>query len=216
MSRREDVVNDLWDRWHDLSDDAILLYLWSFTNPRCGMAGIYRCPRRVILEGRLGDGDRLDGALSELEAAGLVLYRDGVLLCLPRVGGLGTKTEQIAKSISKDLRNVDCPQLVARFAERYAEHEFGGLLRELPPDKGGLDLRNLKRTSTEPQDSAETSGSPNLTPNLTGTSVVGVGAGVGDEAQRRSKEQGEGEQLPTDEELARAMATIRSRPGGDS
>ena len=171
MSRREDVVNDLWDRWDHLSDDAILLYLWSFTNPKCGMAGIYRCPRRLLLEGRLAEGERLDKALAELESAHLVLYRDGVLLCLPRVDGLGSKTEQIAKSISKDLRNVESPDLLAVFAETYAEHEFGELLRRLPPDKGRLDLRSLKRTSPEPHESAQTSQPPNLTRG----SVVGVG-----------------------------------------
>ena len=79
MSRNENVDNSIW---HDpdfdaLSNAAQHFYLWSFTNPRCGMAGIYLCPRRQLLEGRLSDKN-LDAVLAELaDAQGLPVGSDG-------------------------------------------------------------------------------------------------------------------------------------------
>jgi len=67
MSRSEDVPNDFWDEHDGLSTDALLVLIWSTTNTRCGMAGVYRCPRSRIAEGRVPDDGSLQAALDELE-----------------------------------------------------------------------------------------------------------------------------------------------------
>jgi hypothetical protein len=44
VARREDFDNSLWSDpdFLVLSSDARLVYIWTWTNPRCGMAGIYK------------------------------------------------------------------------------------------------------------------------------------------------------------------------------
>jgi hypothetical protein len=53
MARREDFDNSLWSDpdFLALTPQARLLYIWSWTNPRCGMAGIYKLsPVQATLE----------------------------------------------------------------------------------------------------------------------------------------------------------------------
>lgn len=188
--RREDVPNTIWDELDDLSTDAILVYLWSFTNPRCGMAGIYRVAPRRIAEGRLGADGRLEAALRELEEHDLVYYRDRVLWCKPRVAGLSTKSVQIAKSIRKDLSAVEGNELVAAFAREYADHEYAAILRDperVKPEEP-FDLASLARASTEPHETA----SNGEVVNLNRTSVVGDGAGTRAVSNASGEEDDEG------------------------
>ena len=108
VSRREDIPNTFWDDHDDLSTDALLLLIWSTTQPRCPMAGAYRCPRRHLAEGRIPD-DRLDDALLELRQKGLLFYEQKIVWNPERVERLHTRTAQIAKSIAKDLLEQRCP-----------------------------------------------------------------------------------------------------------
>lgn len=120
MARREDIVNTIWDELDHLSNDAVLLYVWSWTNPRCGMAGVYKVPQRRLLEGRLEDPLP---ALSELVRDGKLRYEDGVLWNVARVKRLSHISEQIAKSIAKDLAEIDPSNPVyLEFVERYGSH----------------------------------------------------------------------------------------------
>lgn len=147
VSRREDVDNVIWQDadFDALSNEAQLLYLWSFTNPRCGMAGIYQVPRRQLLEGRL-DSVALDAALDELAAARFAVYEDGVLWVRTRVKHLRTQSPQIAKSIATDLDKVPANHpLLAAFVEENRGgwlDPFGTLdrpsqLRSVEPDQKG-------------------------------------------------------------------------------
>jgi hypothetical protein len=140
VARHEDIVNTIWDELDHLSDDAFMLYVWSWTNLKCGMAGIYKVARRKLVEGRLNEDGRLEPALAELESDGRLYYLDGVLWCVARVKRLSMISENIAKAVAKDLREIDpANPLVDRFIERYGNHP------KLEPHL------SLNRPSHEPQ-----------------------------------------------------------------
>lgn len=126
MARNEDFSNSFWDHpdIEDLSADATLLYIWSWTNPRCGMAGIYEVGRRAMSESKVV-ADRLDVTLVELVDAGKVRYEAGVLFVLKRVARLRTKSPQVAKSVAKDLSLMpDGHPLMDAWLERYGSDSW--------------------------------------------------------------------------------------------
>lgn len=107
MSRREDFDNGLWSKpeFEALSKDAGLLYIWSWTNTKVGMAGIYEVGRRAMTESKL-ELTELDGALAELEAYRFAFYEGGVLWVRARVKRLRPQSEQMAKSIARGLAAI--------------------------------------------------------------------------------------------------------------
>lgn len=171
MPRNEDFSNALWADLDDLSNDAVLLYVWSWTNPRCGMAGIYTCPRRLLLDGRLDD-QALSDALSALDGADKMRFQSAVVYVPARIKRLRMLTEQIATSIDKDLDSVgrDHPLAVA-LVDRY--HGYS------KQTKNGEVRLNLKRTSGEPQIPHNHAGSLNLTRTSTEVPLSGEGLGTG-------------------------------------
>lgn len=139
-------MNTIWDDLDHLSNDAFMLYVWSWTNLKCGMAGIYPIPRRRLLEGRL-EGAQLDAALAELEADDKLYYLDGVLWNKARVSHLsgfakGKLSGVITKAIEKDLRALDeSHPLVVRFLGRYGGHpSLEGLETVWRPSQEGQQL----------------------------------------------------------------------------
>lgn len=153
MARHEDIVNTIWDDLDHLSNDAFMLYVWSWTNLKCGMAGIYPIPRRRLLEGRLPD-EALATALAELEADDKLYYLDGVLWNKARVSHLagfekGNLSAVIVKSIEKDLRTIDRSNpLLDRFLDRYGDHpSLGGLLTVYRPSQEGHSLGSMSSGS---------------------------------------------------------------------
>lgn len=144
MARHEDFHNTFWGHpdVEELSADATLLFIWSWTNPRCGMAGIYEVGRRAMAECKVPI-ERLDSALEELAAAGKLFYQDGVLLIAKRVARLRTKSPQVAKSVVKDLLQIpDGHPLRGVWLHRYGRDSWlKAALSEAHV--------NLGRTSTE-------------------------------------------------------------------
>lgn len=147
--RHEDIVNTIWDDLDHLTNDSVMLYIWSWTNLKCGMAGIYPIPRRRLMEGRL-EGAALDAALAELEADDKLYYLDGVLWNKARVAHLsgfkkGCLSGVIVRSILKDLSAVDGGHpLLARFVERYSDHpSLGGLKTLSRPSPEGLSVGSI-------------------------------------------------------------------------
>lgn len=124
MSRREDIDNAVWDdeQFAALSPHAKLLYFWTFTNPRCGMAGLYKIPaERVGAETGL-TVKQAAVALAELAAARFVLHADGVLWVRSRVKHLRSKSPQMAKSIAADVRAISGEHpLRGRFLAEYGD-----------------------------------------------------------------------------------------------
>jgi hypothetical protein len=158
VARNENVVNTIWDDLDHLGDDAFMLYIWSFTNTKCGMGGIYPVTRRKLIEGRFDDA-RLTPALAELEADDKLFYLNGVLWNKARVSNLsgyadGKLSEFIAKSIAKDLRSIPSSNpLLAQFIERYGGHpKLEGFLTPFRPSPGGLSSQSqsqMDRPSSE-------------------------------------------------------------------
>jgi hypothetical protein len=81
---------------------AVLLYIWSFTNPKCGMAGVYACKRRALCDGRL-TGTQLDKGLAQLREGKFMFYVQGWLWVRSRVTHLSAINGNIARSIRKDV-----------------------------------------------------------------------------------------------------------------
>lgn len=153
MARKEDIVNSIWRELDHLSNDAIQLYIWSWTNERCGMAGIYQVPRRLLLEGRLDDA-ALDAALAELRADGKLLYADGVLWNIARVKRIATRSKQIATAIEKDLAEIPTShQLFSAFVERYEGTRFAD--RRLTFTRPSPDPQKFGSTTTKTRGSSD-------------------------------------------------------------
>lgn len=126
MSRLEDVSTALWEDedFDALSPDAKLTYLWSFTNDRCGMSGLYRVKRRSLVEGALPT-KRRDDAIKELEEAGFLRYVEGWLWVRSRVKHLRTKGTKMATSVVRDLhRTPENHPLRSAFLSEYVENSW--------------------------------------------------------------------------------------------
>ncbi len=107
MSRREDIHNSIWSDpdFEPLSLEAGMLYLWSWTNQHCGMAGLYKATRRAMGESKVPD-DRIDATFQELAAARFCFQESGVIFVRTRARHLRQKTPQIAKSIQTDVAKI--------------------------------------------------------------------------------------------------------------
>lgn len=122
MSRNEDIDNAIWDDpdFESLGPYATLLYLWSFTNPRCGMAGIYKVSHSKMTESKVPLAE-IPGALAELEAARFAFYEGQVLWIRARVKRLRSRSPQMAKAVVRDLHRVsNGHSMLARFMDEYA------------------------------------------------------------------------------------------------
>lgn len=145
MSRNEDFDNATWDDpdFERLSADAALLYIWSWTNTLCGMAGMYKVSHKGMTRSKV-TLRRIPAALDELEAERFTYYRDDVLWVRARVKRLRARTPQMAKSVEKDLMKIPVGHpLVAMFADEYGHHKWlEGTFKSLIAE-GRL---NLKKT----------------------------------------------------------------------
>jgi len=126
MSRNEDFDNGIWSNpdFEELSRDAAWLYIWSWTNPRCDMAGIYKVGRRAMTESRVDLHD-LDAALTELGAVALAHYEQGVLWVCSRVRRLRSKSPKMAISVARDFAKIPSEHpLHRRWLDAYGDHAW--------------------------------------------------------------------------------------------
>ena len=108
MSRREDIDNAIWadPDFLDLSPDAKLLYVWSFTNSHCNMAGLYKVAERTMrAETGLAPG-RLSKAIAELTASDFWRTHEAWVWVRTRVRYLRSKNPNMAKSIHNDIAEL--------------------------------------------------------------------------------------------------------------
>lgn len=123
MGRNEDLDNALWSdpKFEPLEADAKLLFIWSWSNPHCGMAGVYEVSTKLMgLETALPE-QRVLVALDELCASKMVVYAGYLLWVCARVKRLRTRTSQIARSIANDLGKIDPAHPIrAAFMEMYS------------------------------------------------------------------------------------------------
>lgn len=127
MSRREDFDNAIWSDpdFLALSPQARWVFIWTWTNPRCGMAGIYKTAAvQAAMETGLTEAE-VKSALVELGDAEFAFYEGNVLWVRSRVKHLRQKTPQIAKSIRNDLAKIaDGHPLKAQFMATYKGHSW--------------------------------------------------------------------------------------------
>lgn len=84
-----------------------LVYLWSFTNPGCSLTGIYKVSVKAIHDQTGVPIKGVEGALKDLEGAGL-LWHDGTWIFVrARVKHLHNTSPNTAKGIAKELRKLD-------------------------------------------------------------------------------------------------------------
>lgn len=105
MSRREDVQNTIWDDepFASLSPNGKLLYLWSFTNQKCNMAGLYRVRVETMTVETGMKGEDVLAALRELDGAGMACYERGTLWVRARIKRLTSKSPNMKKAIRRAL-----------------------------------------------------------------------------------------------------------------
>lgn len=172
MSRREDIDNAIWSDpdFEALSPHATLLYLWSFTNPRCGMAGIYRVSHRAMTECKV-PLEHIPGALAELEAAGFAFYHESVLWIRTRVKHLRSRSPQMATGVIRDVESLD-PQhpLVERWHATYGADPW---LRDALKQR-------VSRTHTDPSENlSEKTVGKGVSDRFPPPSTEGAGKGPG-------------------------------------
>jgi hypothetical protein len=184
VARNEDIVNSIWEDLDDLSNDEMLLFVWSWTNPRCGMAGIYKCARRNLAEGRLEDAV-LMGALAEVSRRRLLFYEDGIVWVRERYRRLRQHNEFIAKSAASDLKSLspEHPLYVAWMQAYARDPEFEEDLAKGFAKHGvranlGEGVEGLYQTPSTPPQSLDVE--PNQeTPSRASQEAPGAGEGTG-------------------------------------
>lgn len=126
MSRREDVDNAIWSDpdFEGLSPAAKLTYLWSFTNPRCGMAGIYQVSLRAVTFETGLSVEQAQAAMGELERHRFVFFDGKVLWIRARVKHLRSRHPNFAKSIWKDVERVASHPFAAWFLTLYGSDSW--------------------------------------------------------------------------------------------
>lgn len=109
VGRREDIDNAIWGdpEFEALPPDAKLLYLWSFTNSQCNMAGVYKVSV-ARMAGETGlSASRASRALEQLAAASFVVYEQPWLWVRSRVKHIRSSSPSMARSIVRDVEALD-------------------------------------------------------------------------------------------------------------
>lgn len=171
MSRVEDIQTSLWSDpdFKRLSPEAKLIYIWSWTNSDCNMAGLYRADEGEISYRTGLTPRKVVGGLAELEDGRFVFLRDGWLWVRSRVRHLRSPSKSIAKSIHRTVSAMaaDHP-LRALFISEYTGSWLERALKQ------ESDITELKDAFSLSQ--AQNTGPP-LDP-LEGSQGKGKGIGV--------------------------------------
>lgn len=181
MARREDIETSIWDEpeFQALSATARFVYIWSFTNQRCGMAGIYKVARGQIELETGHAGVQLDRALEELQEARFLFYDGRIMFVRTRVKHLRTKASTIAKSVNRDLASIGLHPFVALWWDENAKCSWLFPEVEKPENIGDLE-------------------GSTITPPAPLQGLQGSGKGKGSSSKRSEEQQRQGNQLPDD------------------
>lgn len=105
----------------ELSTDARLLFLWSWTNPDAALCGLYSASPRMLeraLEERDGGSDdelraRVAGALRELARKPLVLYDDDAeVLWVVRRAAYANRSPKVQVLLQREV--AECPPSILK------------------------------------------------------------------------------------------------------
>lgn len=144
MSRREDIDTAIWSDpdFLALGPDAKLVYFWSFSNPRCGMSGLYKAVREAPLMETGLTSRRLDVALAELSAGRFAFFDGRMLWVRSRIKHLRSKSPNMAKAIARDVEAVSEHPYAGELVEMYCKGPW--LATVLEP------FRNVSRNPSNP------------------------------------------------------------------
>lgn len=107
MASYENVKTEIWaTEFRELSPTAKLLYLWSFTTPRCNSAGIYRVDPAVITFETGLEGAPLVEARKELDDGRFMFYDDVWLWVRSRLKHYATRGAKTAKGVATTIAGV--------------------------------------------------------------------------------------------------------------
>lgn len=193
MSRKEDLDSGLWTRprFEELSLEAGMLYIWSWSNTHTGLAGLFEIGRRTMAAESKVPPERLDAALQELDAAGYAHYLDGVMWAPTRVARLRPHSRPMATGVVRALGAIDARHpLRARWMEMYGDAAWlrdalaeaqlnltgtSGDVHESPDSVG--DLGNVGRPSPDVPQNVHGRGKSTTT-TLTETDTAARAAGA--------------------------------------
>lgn len=189
MARTNDVQTALWGdpEYLALPASARHVYLWSFTNPECGMAGVYRLSKPTAMFQTGYSAEQLEDALSELQRARFLLVADGWVWVRTRVKHLRSQTKDIATSIVRDLKTLPYGHPIGpAFYVEYRESTWGqatgrGALGDLLDTTASEDREDWllePDPTTSPHHPTTTGHHPSGTPAPPQHHASGVGAGV--------------------------------------
>lgn len=129
MGRAEFITTEFWDEVENLSPWATLLFIWSWTNAKCNMAGLYRVSRSAMAESKC-PRHKIDDAVHELQEAGFVYYEQGVLWVKSRVKHLAPRNRRnsnpkIAAAVAKHVGQIDPDHpLRVAFVDKYGREKW--------------------------------------------------------------------------------------------
>jgi hypothetical protein len=138
MAKREDIETAIWSDpdFLALSGPARAVYVWSFTNQRAGMSGIYKvAAEQVALETGF-KGRALEGALAELQGARFLFYDGRVMFVRTKTKRARNRSETIAKSIKSDVLALDDHPFVGLWWQENENQGWVTKLMDAPVNTG--------------------------------------------------------------------------------
>ena len=150
MARREDIETSIWSdgQFLDLPGAARYVYIWSFTNAHCNLAGLYRCGRQIIeLETGIRNG-ALDKALESLERDTFLFYDGKVMFVRSRVKHFRTRSASIVKAMWRDVDGMGSHPFVAKWWNENRSQQW--IVENWPTPVVVGDLGGLSPTHAQP------------------------------------------------------------------
>jgi hypothetical protein len=128
MGRFAMVECATWDdpQFQSLGTDARLLFLWSWTNPRAAICGLYhaseRMLRRAISDQPLAEVERTWAALEELAAKPLLKYdAEAEVVFVVNRAKYANRSPKVAQRMQTEVEACPSSPLVGEFVNRYGE-----------------------------------------------------------------------------------------------
>lgn len=111
---------------YPLTPHGKLVYIWTWTNPLCNLAGIYEVHPGAIVDATKLTERKVRLALDEIQQAGLIAYDGRLMWVKGRIGQLGSRNPNVAKAIRKDLSRLNGHPFIRELREKYdpARHDW--------------------------------------------------------------------------------------------
>jgi hypothetical protein len=131
----------------ELSADAKLLFIWSWTNPQSNMAGLYqvsvRSMQRALQEKPIADEERVIAALDELARKPLALYDyDNEVIWVVNRAKHANRSPKCVTAIQRHVGLIYDSPLKAQFTKRYKALLTDGKIEGRDP----VDTKKLARS----------------------------------------------------------------------